>query len=753
MPDFDSFDYSIEKRLPEWWKGFGALEPVNKYTQDLIAQILQGLFTTMGVIQPLNCWLTIPEEYNWYHHYQEMDDMIKNENNNGIVTNNSICTFFPNDKVHVEVPNTKRNCHAKIKLKLLGTEVEEDSHTKKTEIIDSLTIQNANQIITLRNISTTSTIEILTETNEILIDGEEKPDLIEGKIDKIRPTIKNAEYQESYIDKNGNIQYRNIDIENENKKTEIIFSISNKIVNFDLQIYLLKPTYTTEQNIQIASVSAFPIESVELYGYFCHPFNNKAGYKRLWKKEYTKKSRTVYDRITKQYDSERFCIEVKYYGIETPLRKGFPQETNSSNPAFQPNPMLDKWGKIYGLQRRIYKTDITEDEEPFTFPKYYTYPIEQDYWYEQRMVNEYRFDADSINSVFVKDDEFNNIGMLECIYPYMNDIWVYTETIDPKRNKVQKVQNDNGGDIPLCSVTEKDNSLGTSWENPEKLKDGTTLIKLNPKSNADNYFTYQTKMLKCSFCLNDYDEETPKNITIKGIELKFKTSKNVQSNTIRLSEDSKIILPYQKNDTEYVLEPIDIVTDKQTWLKDKGYFTIGGEDNLFQEKEISREQLFKGNDGKVEFELGFVNENDFIESILYIENVTLNIYYEVIPNEYSVNVEFDKKEINLRENDNHRVIMQIYIKNTGQIEVYDKEITIILPSELELQYGCDSYKFDLNVGEKIGDPENIDTNPPIEVAIKPKRFDGKIRSGKYDILVICEDKVITNEILIRGEES
>ena len=435
------------------------------------------------------------------------------------------------------------------------------------------------------------------------------------------------------------------------------------------------------------------------------------------------------------------------------MRKGFPQEINSSNPAFQPNPMLDKWGKIYGLQRRIYKTDITEDEEPFTFPKYYTYPIEQDYWYEQRMINEYRFDTDAINSVFVKDDEFNNIGMLECIYPYMNDIWVYTETIDPKRNKVQKVQNDNGGDIPLCSVTEKDNSLGTSWENPEKLKDGTTLIKLNPKSNADNHFTYQTKMLKCSFCLNDYDEETPKNITIKGIELKFKTSKNVQSNTIRLSEDSKIILPYQKNNTEYVLEPINIVTDNQTWLKDKGYFTIGGEDNLFQEKEISREQLFKGNDGKVEFELGFVNENDFIESILYIENITLNIYYEIIPNEYSVNIEFDKKEINLRENDNHRIVMQIYIKNTGQIEVYDKEITIILPSELELQYGCESYKFDLNVGEKIGDPENIDTNPPIEVAVKPKRFDGKIRSGKYDILVICEDKVITNEILIRGEDS
>ena len=76
MADFDSFDYDIEKRLPEWWKGFGALEPVNQYTQILIADILQGLLTTMGVVQPLNCWLTIPEEYTWYHHYKATDDFI-----------------------------------------------------------------------------------------------------------------------------------------------------------------------------------------------------------------------------------------------------------------------------------------------------------------------------------------------------------------------------------------------------------------------------------------------------------------------------------------------------------------------------------------------------------------------------------------------------------------------------------------------------------------------------------------------------
>ena len=60
MPGFDSLNYDIEERLPEWWKGFGALEPLNEYTQHLIANILQALLTNIGVVQPLNCWKSIP---------------------------------------------------------------------------------------------------------------------------------------------------------------------------------------------------------------------------------------------------------------------------------------------------------------------------------------------------------------------------------------------------------------------------------------------------------------------------------------------------------------------------------------------------------------------------------------------------------------------------------------------------------------------------------------------------------------------
>ena len=786
MADFDSFNYDIEERLPEWWKGFGGLEPINKYTQELIAQILESLLTTMGVVQPLNCWLTIPEEYNWYHHYKPTDNLLQDENKENILINNATTKLFKNSKMHAQLPNTKRKCHAKIQLKLLGTDVirTQDGDIDRTngtnviqkEIIESLTIQNADQIITLKNISTTSTIEIITETNEILIDGVANDDLVEGRIDKIKPVIKNANFQESYID-GDEVKYRNIDIKDENKKTELIIT-SSKTVNFDLQVRLYKPTYTTEQNIRVTSVSAFPIERIELWGYFCHPFNNQSGYRFLWSKEYSEESRTVFDRITKQFDCERFCIKVKFHGIGTELIKGFPQEIGATNKAFQPNPNLDKWGKIYGLPRRTYKENITEDEEPFTFPKYYKYPIEQDYWYEERMVNEYKFNEDAVNSLFVKDDEFNNVGMLECIYPFMDDIWVYTETVDPSSDKIQKVRNEITDSIPLCRVIEDDTSLGKSWENPQDLLDKPIYMELNPKSNEVqklNDFSYKTKKLKCSFNLNPFDEYIPKDITIKGIELKFKTETSIKSNTIKLRDDCYFILPYPKpvmrtksdfikdymkdhpdatqedinnyleevydESDNYIKEKINIVPDEATWVKDKEYYIIGGENNLFFEKEITREQLFKGNNGKVEFELGFINENDFIVSGIYLKDIILNVYYEVIPNEYSIDVSFDKKEINLKEDDEKIFSMQINVKNTGKVEVHNKEIFIIVPPELSIKTGYNSYLFNLDIDEVCD---------PINVIIEPNSFPEGIRTGWYDILVICEDKVISNEVLIRG---
>ena len=82
--------------------------------------------------------------------------------------------------------------------------------------------------------------------------------------------------------------------------------------------------------------------------------------------------------------------------------------------------------------------------------------------------------------------------------------------------------------------------------------------------------------------------------------------------------------------------------------------------------------------------------------------------------------------------------MNINIKNTGEVKVNDKEIIIITPPELEILSGYNSYLFNLDINEVCD---------PIEILIGPSEEN---KTGKYDILVICEDKVFSNEILIRG---
>ena len=782
---FENFSYDIISRMPEWYKEDKLAMSVNEYTQGLIVTMLQALLTNIGVVQPLNCWKTIPEEYTWYHHYKATDDYLIDEQVNRNLTEDAVTTLFESNKIYAMLPNTKRNCHAKIQLKLLGTEVirtEEGTVDTRNnnlisgkEIIEKIEIENAGQKLTLKNIPSISTIEILTESNEIFVDGVRRPDLVEGRIHKIKPVIKNLFYYKEYIDEKGDFTqineheykdtkgniyrkhstkdvyykkleeggFEEIDLEDENKETKISLN-SSKTVNFDLQVYLYKPTYTTQQNIRISTVSAFPLEWVRLYGYFCHPFNNKSGYKFLWEKKYSEESRTVYDRITKQYDCERFFIQVKFQGIGVPLSKGFPQEQMATNPAFQPNPNLDKWGKIYGLERRAYKKDITEDEEPYTFPEYYTYPIEQDYWYEERMVNEYQFNDEAVNALFIRDNALNNIGELECIYPFTHDIWLYTETVNPKSPIEYTI-----GNIPLHCIQQDENTVGMSWENPQLLLSKKPIhIQLNP-SNDDtlklNNNSNKTKSLKCRFDLTPYYDEVPKNIKIKGIELKFKTNNYIQSNTIQMSVDSTISIPYSIPNFDgtysFKINKIPIFGQEGIWLKEKGYYTIGGKDTTFTEgtltRNITREELFEGNSGKVEFDLVFINKNNFLQSDLYIEDMFLNIYYEIISPNYEIKVRFDKEEILKTE----KLNMNIDVKNLGDIEIKNKEIIIIIPPELSLDNQYNTFKFSLDLKEEFTIPN---------IKISPRTFPDGIRTGWYDILVICEDKVISKEILIRG---
>ena len=733
MASFDSFNYEIERRMPEWWKGFGLLEPVNKYVQEIIVSILEDLLTNTGVAQPINCWLTIPEEYHWFHHYQELDSNLIYINN-GEIIENPVNTILggDNDKIIVLLPNTKRKCHAKIRLKLTG--YSEDSDIKDSNI-ESLIIKNANQIIEIQDISKTSLIEISTENHEILIDGKPTTNLTTGFFDKIQPTIKYDDYLIPYIDEEGNLQKKEMDLEYENKQTTIELQSSDP-VNFDLQIQLYKPTYVTEQNIRIATVSAFPIEWVRLYGYFCHPFNKKEGYKFLWEKKYSLESRTVYDKIAKQYDCERFYIQVKFHGIGIPISKGFPQEEYANDARFQINEKLDKWGKIFGLPRRYYKENITEDEEPFTFPKYYPYPIEQDYWYEERMVNEYRFDDEHFDSYFVKDSDLNNIAELRCIYPFMNDIWVYTETINPDIDITHESE-----PIRYSSLEEISDTEGVSWNIPNNIEfnnDFITLEPFNDETIKTNLYPYKTKGLKVTFNLHNFDRETPKDIKIRGIELKFESETGIHSEYLMLSEISQILLPvFSRNDPEPIIEPIYINDKTKSWKKGSTEYIIGGETNLFGQEEITRDQLVINHE--LSFIIGFINENDFVETYLKLKNIKLKIYYEIIKDDYSIDMKLNQKEFLLSKEETN-IIASITITNNGKKKILDKEAFLVYSPELELKNNFNSFKFDIDINE---DPIKIDFE------LQPKEIDGIIKTGYYDIILFCEDTIIKEEILIR----
>ena len=733
MANFDSFNYEIERRMPEWWKGFGLLEPVNKYVQEIIVSILEDLLTNTGVAQPINCWLTIPEEYHWFHHYQELDSNLIYINN-GEIIENPVNTILggDNDKIIALLPNTKRKCHAKIRLKLTG--YSEDSDIKDSNI-ESLIIKNANQIIEIQDISKTSLIEISTENHEILIDGKPSTNLTTGFFDKIQPTIKYDDYLIPYIDEEGNLQKKEMDLEYENKQTTIELQSSDP-VNFDLQIQLYKPTYVTEQNIRIATVSAFPIEWVRLYGYFCHPFNKKEGYKFLWEKKYSLESRTVYDKIAKQYDCERFYIQVKFHGIGIPISKGFPQEEYANDTRFQINEKLDKWGKIFGLPRRYYKENITEDEEPFTFPKYYPYPIEQDYWYEERMVNEYRFDDEHFDSYFVKDSDLNNIAELRCIYPFMNDIWVYTETINPDIDITHESE-----PIRYSSLEEISDTEGVSWNIPNNIEfsnDFITLEPFNDETIKTNLYPYKTKGLKVTFSLHNFDREAPKDIKIKGMELKFESETGIHSEYLMLSEISQILLPvFSKNDPEPIIEPIYINDKTKSWKKGSTEYIIGGETNLFGQEEITRDQLVINHE--LSFIIGFINENDFVETYLKLKNIELKIYYEIIKDDYSIDMKLNQKEFLLSKEETN-IIASITITNNGKKKIIDKEAFLVYSPELELKNNFNNFKFNMDVNE---DPIKIDFE------LQPKEINGIIKTGYYDIILFCEDTIIKEEILIR----
>ena len=745
MADFDKYDYEINKRLPEWYKHVNGLEPINRYTQELLISILEGFLKNLGLVQPIQVWKTLPEEYNWEHKYYNKDIWVGNT-----TLNEKADLKISNDKpLFLKIPNTKRPTDAVIDIHFTGNK------NNQTKPIKKLLVKNADQMILFKNITTKTSIKINTDGN-ILIDGVNKDDLIDGKIYKIKPIARNDKYDD-------------VSIDDENKKTQLELYVdippitingqdTPDEVKLEAKITNKKPIYVTEQNVRLYTVSAFPLKSVKLYGFFCHDFNNKQEWKLLWEKEYSENTRTVYDRITKQYDCERFYVQVQYYGLGLPISIGFPQEQYSSDVSFQINDRLDYWGAIYGLPRRHYKPHITEDEEPYTFPKYYAYPIEQDYWYEERLVSEYRRNINAKDIDFLKDSEDNNIALMKNIDPYLNDVWIYTETITPTIDMSAETK----GILP-CSVKQDETTDGVSWKNEQRVGDTQLLtsdLHLEPQ-NAKNYNnrSFMGKVLQLKFKV----PELPKDIEITGLELKLKGVTDLHSDTIILDNRSNFKLPfkYEKaNGDKFVKKETFLLNmfDGKEWQKGQKYFTFGGKNNLLGLDKIERYQL----EDPIEFNIGLTNQSNFLMANISLYNIKLYVYYKTLTEEFTINEKLSNRKMFLYDdNDNPNITINqetnepvynesaycdivLTLENTGVVPVTDKTVYIIPPYELEVLNGNDSFSFDLDVGEKL----IIGNDDSTRIRVVP-RDKLNTPTGLFDVLIFCDDKVLKNEIILR----
>lgn len=753
MAKFDVHNLDINSKLPEWWKNDSLLAPINLYTQELILNMVSAMLDNIGVAQPINVWKWLPIEYNWMHNYFSSDEYLQGRD----------MKITPEYPITALMPNTKRPCDAYIHLVLKGNQRDnqENTNLRGQNRNVTLKLKNGFQTLTFKNISNLSDIEIFTETGDILIDGAMDSSLFEGSFKKIQSVAKYPNYERTYIDENGQTQTEHIDITDENKITKLEIECDDE-VEFDLYIELVKPVFVTEQHIRLATVSAFPLEWVRLYGFFCHDFNDKEGYKLLWEKRYNIEDRVVYDKITKQFDCERFYVQVKLHGIGTYLSYGFPQEILPSNPMYKLNNRLDKWGEIYGLPRRYYRTDISIDEEINTYPQFYNYDVEQDFWYEERMTNEYRYNHDATDALFLKDTDLNNVILLESISPNINDAWIFTQTIVPEGKITRETP-----DIYPCKVTPLDD-YGIKWPHPQAITKDTLIsepMELHAYigDDAEDDANAKTEALRLRFNLSDLN--IPKNIDITGIELKIKAETNIYSDVLRLDANrSKMLLNhvYKKDNGDIYSqeEEIDIATELKAWKKGVPVHTVGGKNYLFNQDSIHREQLFteyKDSNGEfkekgyLDFIIAFENVSKEFDVRLLVHTISLKIYYNLKKDDFNISMSLSDKQIILSKNQ-ESVNLTIDVKNVGDTKIDKKRIFIEVPPELTILNNKNQFDFDLDIGESftIGDgmtPYNgVDIEDESDI-ITIKTVDKRV--GKYDVIVFCDDKVIKDEIIVK----
>ncbi len=318
------------------------------------------------------------------------------------------------------------------------------------------------------------------------------------------------------------------------------------VVNFDVEIVLDNVVFINEQNIEITGLELVPIKSMELYVYYDFPFNQKVnGWQKASEKKYIEDTNVIYDMITTKFNTKKFYVDVWYKGLDYPYRVGFPAQKNADDGSiYHVNKELDTWGEYFGLKRRFYKENILEEDYPYTYPPYYPFDIEQDYWYYQRLINEYVYTEWAINDIDLTDTDDTPIVRLHSINPFVEDLVVHAKSVYPTNENGIRTINFIPNAVSQELVHDDDSEYRRSEyfniQNLLKYDDNKTYITLRNKIGAGiTYQQYMSKALKLFFDLKDLDPD----IHIEDLQILVEAEATDNKDNKYSNEDTGFIIP------------------------------------------------------------------------------------------------------------------------------------------------------------------------------------------------------------------
>lgn len=350
--------------------------------------------------------------------------------------------------------------------------------------------------------------------------------------------------------------------------------------DIDIDIQLDNVVFTNEQNIEITGLEAVPIERVELYAKYDFDFNSQYnGWQKVYQKIYDENTNVVYDMITTQIYTKEFYVDVYFKTIQYPYQVGFPcdKDATSKSP-YHVNTKLDKWGDQLGLTRQLYKIDIPEDEYYRTFPEYYPFNIEQDYWYFKRLTSEYARNETPINDVDIKDTDGNNVIRLYSINPFVEDFAVHAKSKYPVDKEF--INNNSFKPIVVSQQTSENIGVQTPFSNIiNLLSDDNTATSITLNNYTDNndviykrkkdyeksvkYIgsaTHQSNELLTYFDLSDL----PQNINIEDIEVIVEAESTDNKKNKYSTENTGLLIPNYTNTEQFF---IPLITEDNYQLK------------------------------------------------------------------------------------------------------------------------------------------------------------------------------------------